>query len=161
MNNAQMKFIRTDIWREGKWLDLWSVVHFLSGLSVALGLSVFGFGLWPTFIIATLLFIAYEMWEAMEKIEETPQNRFMDVVVGQVSFLTAHAIGIPSAWSKEYFMTFGALLVVNIGLAALGWHASQKAVELERRMLARLSERRARLRTAREIRRQSKEQAGE
>lgn len=150
--HVRTQFIRTDIWREGKWLDFWSVVHLLSGISVAFGLSLFGFGLWPAFIIATLLFIAYEMWEAIEKIEETPQNRFMDVVVGQVSFLAAHAIGIPSAWSLDYFLVFGVFLTVNIGLAALGWRASHKAAELERRMLTRILERRARLRAARERR---------
>ena len=25
-------FVRSDIWREGQWLDLWSVVHLLSGI---------------------------------------------------------------------------------------------------------------------------------
>ena len=156
MRRPHLSFVRTDIWREGKWLDLWSVVHFLSGLSVALGLSVFDFGLWPTFIIATLLFIAYEMWEAVVKIEETPQNRFMDVIVGQASFLLAYAIGIPEVWAWDFFVAFGVILAVNLALAALGWQASQKAAELEKRMLARLAERRARYRAARERRRMRK-----
>ncbi len=154
MQRPHIKFVRTDIWREGTWLDLWSVVHFLSGLSVAIGLSVFHFGFWPTFVIASLLFIAYELWEAMVKIEETPQNRFMDVVVGQVSFLTAWTLGIPEAWTQDFYVVFGMTLAINVAIATVGWQASQKAAELERRMMARFEERRARLRALRERRRQ-------
>lgn len=141
------------MWREGKWLDLWSVVHFLSGMSVAIGLSAFQFGFYPTLLIATLLFIAYELWEAMEKIEETPQNRFMDVVVGVVSYLLTIGVGIPAPWTTEFFVTFFVVLALNVTLALFGWRASQKAAALEKRMLARFEERRARFRAARERRR--------
>lgn len=148
------KFQRTDIWREGKWLDLWSVVHLLSGISVAFSISWFGFGYLPSAVIAFLLFVAYELWEAMVKIEETPQNRFMDVVVGMASFIPAFF------WLQElpgqYFLpVFGSVLAVNIVLATVGWFASQKAEEFEKRFRAeflaqrtRLKERRIRIRNA-------------
>lgn len=142
------RFVRTDIWREGKWLDLWSVVHFLSGVSVAFVLWPF-FDLVPATVITLLLLIAYEMWEAMVQIHETPQNRFMDVVVGMVSYSIAHAIGIPLAWSAHYFLAFGIILTLNIALAALGWYESQKAAELEKRMLARIEAERAAFRERR------------
>src|SRR4051794_30035219 len=84
---SEGKVERMDIWREGKWVDLWSTVHFLSGVSLGLGMYFFTFGTMGSIIITLLLLIGYEMWEAMVKIEETPQNRFMDVVVGIASFL--------------------------------------------------------------------------
>jgi hypothetical protein len=77
----RFRFIRTDLWREGKWLDLWSVVHFLSGLSLGFGLSFFSFGALPSFLLTVILLIAYELWEAMVRIKEAPTNRVMDVVV--------------------------------------------------------------------------------
>src|SRR3990167_2881435 len=80
------RFERSDIWREGKWIDLWSVVHLLSGMSFGLALGILGFGTAASIIVAPLSFVLYETWEAMVKIVETPQNRFMDVVVGMVSF---------------------------------------------------------------------------
>ncbi len=156
MDSPRNGFVRTDIWREGKWLDLWSVVHFLSGVSVAIGFQIFGFPFIPTAVIAFLCFVAYEMWEAMVKIHETPQNRFMDVVVGMGSFLLTHAIGIPPAWTMQFYIAFFGVLAINVVLATLGWIASQKAAELERRMLARLIEQRAHFRDARERRRRAR-----
>lgn len=154
----QARFVRTDIWREGKWLDLWSVVHFLSGISVAFGLAPF-FDLVPATVIAFLLLVAYELWEAMVKIYETPQNRFMDVVVGMVSFSLAHAIGVPAPWSSGFFIVFGIILTLNICLAALGWYESQKAAELEKRMMARIAEERAAFNERRMRRRTLRQQA--
>src|SRR5882762_720109 len=81
---------RTDIWREGKWLDLWSAVHFLSGISVGLGFYYLHFGALASVALAFVCLTAYEMWEMIVKIEETPTNRIMDVVVGMISFLPAY-----------------------------------------------------------------------
>src|SRR3990167_4615278 len=80
------KLVRTDIWREGKYLDLWSVPHFLSGMAVAFGLFFLDFATNAAFIIAILLLVAYEMFEVIAKIEETRWNRVLDVVVGMASF---------------------------------------------------------------------------
>lgn len=157
----RIRFVRTDIWREGKWLDLWSVVHFLSGISVAFGIALFGFELLAASLIAFLMLVAYELWEAMVQIHETPQNRVMDVVVGMTSFFLAHAIGLPIAWSTTFFIAFGVILAINIGLSAIGWMASQKAAELEKRMLARIVAERAAFRERRAQRRLRRQQAAQ
>src|SRR3989344_4038129 len=132
------RFVRTDIWREGKWVDLWSVVHLLSGVSTAFAIKWFGFGFAASAVIAFLLFVAYELWAAMVKIHETPQNRSMDVVAGMVSF-------VPTA---------------NVVLATFGWLASRKAEEFEQKLRAefmaqkeRLKEQRVRLPAAMKRRR--------
>src|SRR3989344_1261963 len=80
------KLIRTDIWREGDYLDLWSVPHFLSGIAVAFSLYFFGFATNAAFIIAFLVLVAYEMFEVIAQIEETRWNRILDIVVGMASF---------------------------------------------------------------------------
>lgn len=129
------KFIRTDIWREGEYLDLWSVPHFLSGIALGLASHLVAFDTIPTLIIAFLLFVAYEMFEALVKIEETPMNRTLDVVVGMLSFT-------PTIFFAPLFGTtaiIGSLVVVGVldaVLSFLGWRASQKAAVLEQKLRA-------------------------
>lgn len=129
-------FVRTDIWREGEWLDLWSVVHFLSGMSVGFGLYLFHFDTRATVVIAFILFTAYEMWEALVKIEETFPNRCMDVVVGMVSFLPTYFYLIPHLTSKGFLSVFGGILMMNLVMSGFGWRASQKAAQLEKSVRA-------------------------
>ena len=137
------RFERSDIWREGKWIDLWSVVHLLTGVSVGVGMPVFHFSAIPTIIIVSLALALYEMWEAMVKIHETPQNRVTDVVCGMASFLpsfflTEHLIFVQTA------SLFFPILAVNVSLAVMGWQASTKADEFEARLRAEFAERNAR-----------------
>lgn len=151
--------MRTDIWREGKWVDLWSLVHLLSGASTAFSLALLGFGFEASTVIAFLLFVAYELWEAMVKIAETPQNRSMDVVAGMVSFVPVFYF--VQGWSGYYFiLVFGLIVTLNIVLATFGWLASRKAEEFERKLRAeflaqreRLQKQRVRLRAAMKRRR--------
>ena len=153
------KFERTDIWREGKWIDLWSVVHLLSGASVGFSIAWLGFGFAASAVIAFLLFVAYELWEAMVKIHETPQNRSMDVVAGMVSFMPTFFL-MQGVSGPTFILMFGLVLTVNVVLATFGWLASRKAEEFEQRLRSefvaqreRLRERRVRLRAAMKRRR--------
>jgi hypothetical protein len=154
------KLVRTDIWREGKYLDLWSVVHFLTGISTALGLSAFHFGFLPSVIIALVSFVAYEMWEAMVKIKETPQNRFLDVVVGMASYVPTALYVAPLFTSfASLAEVFGIVLIANIALAYVGWSASQKAKALETRLYTEFEFRKAR-RKARRLEKRAQRAAG-
>lgn len=141
-------FQRTDVWREGKWLDLWSVVHFLTGVSTAFGLFLSDFGTAASIVIALLAFTAYEFWEAIVKIEETPQNRFMDVVVGMVSFIPTFIL-LERVPEQYLILSFGGVLTVNVVLAGIGWMASRKADELERRLRIEFAEKQKHLRQRR------------
>ena len=142
-------FVRTDIWREGEWVDLWSVVHFLSGMSVGFGLYLFDFDTRATVVIAFILFTAYEMWEALVKIEETFANRCMDVVVGMVSFLPTYFFLIPHLTSKGFVSVFGGILMMNLVMSALGWRASQKAAQLEKSVRAKYEKEREKMKKRR------------
>ncbi|MBI5004215.1 hypothetical protein HZC00_03920 [Candidatus Kaiserbacteria bacterium] len=153
------RFERTDVWREGKWLDLWSVVHFLSGISLGFGISFFHFGMIAAIIIVFLLLVAYEMWEAMVQIHETPQNRVMDVVVGMASFLPTFLFFNDRHTESSFILAFGIVLTLNIVLSALGWYESQKAAVLEQKLREELveqkrkfKERRARAKELRRLR---------
>ncbi|MBM3261803.1 hypothetical protein FJY93_05355 [Candidatus Kaiserbacteria bacterium] len=144
------RFERTDIWREGKWLDLWSVVHFLSGISIGLGIAFFDFGTIASTVIVFILLVAYEMWEAMVQIHETPQNRVMDVVVGMASFLPTFAYFGRAHESSAFILAFGIVLTLNIVLATMGWYESRKAAALESRLRAELKEQRQKFKERRE-----------
>ncbi|MDB5244280.1 MAG: hypothetical protein JWN18_150 [Parcubacteria group bacterium] len=139
------RFERTDIWKEGKWLDLWSVVHFLSGVSIGFVFYLFPFGQLASVIIVFLSLTAYEMWEKIVGIEETPANRVLDVVVGMASFLPTFLLFAPSLSFTLYILVFGLILTANIVMSVFGWIASQKAAALKVRASARYLKQRARL----------------
>ena len=129
------KLIRTDIWREGEYLDLWSVPHFLSGIAVAFSLYFFGFATNAAFTIAFLVLVAYEMFEVIAKIEETRSNRVLDVVVGMASFTPTFFL-LPSVPKSNAILIFGAVLILDAVLSFFGWQASRKAYVLEQNLRA-------------------------
>src|SRR3989344_3001451 len=132
-------FVRTDIWREGKYLDLWSVPHFLSGVALAPAMHFFGFAALPTYIIGFLLLVAYEMFEALVKIEETRMNRILDVVVGMASFVPTILL-VPFISDSQAFAALAIIGGIDATLSLLGWRASQKAAVLEAKVRAELEQ---------------------
>lgn len=143
------KFIRTDIWREGAYLDLWSVPHFLSGMAVAFSLYFLDFATNAAFIIAFLLLVAYEMFEVIAKIEETRWNRILDVVVGMASFAPTFLLlpGISRPWAIG---TFIVVLFLDGVLSFFGWLASHKAATLEKSLRAEYAKEKERFAARRE-----------
>ena len=146
------KFVRTDIWSEGKWLDLWSVVHLLSGVSIGFGFYFLNLGNIFTALSVLVLLVLYEGWEMYVRIEEAPTNRFMDVVVGMVGFVPAFYFVAPLFSFSMLVLVFLFTLAFNIALSVLGWRASLKAEALKKRLqdrysvrFAKLLERRAKL----------------
>jgi hypothetical protein len=138
-------FVRSDIWREGEYLDLWSVPHFLSGIALGCTLFFLGFDFRSSVAIAALLLIAYEMFEIIVDIHETPANRTLDVVVGLASC-------IPTLYYAPLFpfervaLAFALVLIADSILSFLGWRASQKAAELEVRLRTKWQAERLRMR---------------
>lgn len=137
------KLIRTDAWREGKYLDLWSVPHFLSGMVVALPLYFFEFDIRSASIIAFLIFVAYEMFEVIAKIDETRWNRILDVVVGMVSFTPTFLLAVLLT-RDQIIVMFVVIAAVDIVLSVFGWRASQKAAVLEETLRSEIEKERER-----------------
>lgn len=142
------KFVRTDIWREGEYLDLWSVPHFLSGMCVGLALFFLGFDTGAAFVISFLLLVAYEMFEVIAHIEETRWNRTLDVVVGMVSFAPTYVLA-PRFATTALVSVFVVVLAVDAVLSIFGWRASQKAAVLEAKLRAEFEKERAKMRLRR------------
>lgn len=146
------RFIRTDIWREGEYLDLWSVPHVLSGVVVGLVAHFIGFEALPSFVIAFLVLVGYEMFEVIAKIEETRINRILDVVVGMTSFAPVFLFA-PMLSTEEAVAALIAVASVDAALSWFGWRASHKAAVLEATMRTEYQEQMARLRARRTRRR--------
>lgn len=144
------KLIRTDIWREGDYLDLWSVPHFLSGMVVAFALYFFGFEARSAFVIAFLLLIAYEMFEVIAEIDETRWNRTLDVVVGMVSFTPTFLLA-PQMGVELALYVFICVTCADGVLSFLGWRESQKAAVLEEKLRAEMLRERQRFAAQRAV----------
>lgn len=150
---SQYRFLRrTDAWREGEYLDLWSVPHFLSGIALGLVLVFFEFDVRSSFVIGFILLVLYEMFEVIVQIDETRWNRTLDVVVGMVS-LTPTVYLAPSLTPYELGVVFAIIAGLDAVLSFFGWRASHKAGVLEKKLraeyevkLSRMKDRRARLR---------------
>ncbi len=132
------KFIRTDIWHEGEYLDMWSVPHFLSGVTLALAMHFLGFATIPTLVVAFLLFVTYEMFEIIVKIEETRMNRVLDVVVGMVSFTPTFLLA-PMLTTSQALVLLAVVGVADVVLSSIGWWESQKAAAFENKLRAEIA----------------------
>ncbi len=71
-----------DIWKHGRWVDAWSVVHFLSGFFIALLFYTIGFSVLLTMLCTLAALILWEIYEWLLGILETPYNVATDIVLG-------------------------------------------------------------------------------
>ncbi|OHB10225.1 MAG: hypothetical protein A3G05_01965 [Candidatus Zambryskibacteria bacterium RIFCSPLOWO2_12_FULL_45_14] len=99
-----------DIWKHGKYLDLWSLVHFLSGFVFGGLFYWLGFGFVWAFIYSALLLILWEVFEFFIKIIEPSLNVAVDIFAGLVGFFLA-------AWL--YFLETQFNLTLYLGIVAL------------------------------------------
>jgi len=77
---------KLDIWKESKYLDLWSVNHFLSGVVFTGWMLEAGLDIWIVFIIYASLAVGWEIYETIKKLHEHIGNKIMDVVTGIAGF---------------------------------------------------------------------------
>lgn len=73
-------------WKEGKYLDLWSVNHVLSGVVLGSLLLSFGVSLNSSLAVAIILFVGWEIAEIFMGIKEHTPNMVADVVCDLAGF---------------------------------------------------------------------------
>lgn len=93
-NNQSQDEKNEGFWKEGKYIDAWSIVHFISGLLLGFILNALGFSIFEGFLIAAFLVI---LWEIIEPFiwkgwHETWQNRVVDIIIGLIGYLVAKFI---------------------------------------------------------------------
>lgn len=110
-----MKDKKTGLWREGKFFDLWSVVHFLGGFAIGGALVYFGVEPYLAGAIGVALFAGWELFEVIVKIHEHGANRVSDLLVDYIGFflaqLYAYALGYEMYW---YIPTVVALATLSL-----------------------------------------------
>jgi hypothetical protein len=110
---------------EGKYFDLWMVVHFMSG--VAGGFSNVYFALPPfwVFVLAFAMMLAWEVVEYVNGIRESFSNRVVDIAVGLLGVWLALAVaGLlepPAQW-----LAFALTLAIGIVGMAFGVRARRR-----------------------------------
>lgn len=142
---SSIKIVRTDLWREGKWLDLWSVVHVLSGLLLGFFLYLFRVDAMYGLVFVVVLLSVYELFELLVDIYEAPTNRIMDIAVGMLGYILAFFLFSPHLTGKYIVLTFVALLIVTSVMSIIGWHASHKASVLQERVRTKIAQNRKKL----------------
>ena len=128
------RFIRTDTWKkEGKYVDLWSAVHVLSGIAIGFYPRYFHFGIFAAFVVVFLLLVMYEMFEVIVKIEEFPTNRVTDVLFGLLGFTPAYFFDMHLGGSTS-ILVCGIATTIAILVSTVGWVSSYKATVLEQKL---------------------------
>lgn len=112
----------TTTWEEGRFFDLWMVVHFLSGLTGGLSNVFFGLSSLGVYALGTALLIVWEIAEYVRGIRETWENRVLDLAVGVAGIALAQgaAARLDPAWE---YVALGASTVVFMLGTVRGWLA--------------------------------------
>ena len=107
----------TTTFAEGRYFDLWMLVHFASG--VAGGFSNVYFELSPRYLfaLAFLLMLAWEGGEYLIGLRESWANRIIDVIVGMAGVFLAERAARAMLPSREVMAFFASLAVALVGLA--------------------------------------------
>lgn len=114
---------KIDIWAEGKYIDLWSIPHVLSGIILFMIFQYLGMGFWFNFILATIIMTWWEFFEEhFMNVNEYITNKIMDVVTGIIGWLVIYFLIVYYGVSKifPYFLiTVAIYLLLNFwGLSA-------------------------------------------
>jgi len=109
-----------DVWKHGRYVDLWSLVHLLSGVALALMCYGLGYDFWSAAILSIALLIAWESFEWMIGIIEPSPNVGVDLAVGVLGFIlgTCWHYLLGNAFN---LLAFSAILLITIGLSLWGF----------------------------------------
>lgn len=112
-----------DIWSEGKYIDMWSIPHVLSGVILAILFNSLGMGLGLNFILSTIIMTWWEFFEwRFMNVHEYITNKIMDVVTGIIGFMITYPLLIKYGFSiilpYFLFMIFAFLVLNFLGLQA-------------------------------------------
>lgn len=97
-----------DIWKEGKYLDFWSIIHLVDGMFVAGIFILIGLKIEIGFLLS---FIISVVWELVEP-PEAFWNKILDVITTMAGFL----LYIPL--KSELMFWIAAILAVSLNVWA-------------------------------------------
>ncbi len=105
-----------DTWKHGTYVDLWSVIHFLSGFLLAGTFYKLGTDFLQALLFSTLLLVAWEMFEWVVKIIEPSLNVMVDIVVGVAGFLAGGYLyyELAAPFSQTFYPALVATAVLSL-----------------------------------------------
>lgn len=110
---------------EGRYFDLWLIVHFLGGVTGGFSNVWFGLSSLAVFLVGTGLMILWEGGEYLAGIRESRENRLLDIVVGLLGVVLALAIAarLGTVGQRVAFLVSGSALAFG---SFLGWRAHRR-----------------------------------
>jgi len=102
-----------DIWKHGKYLDLWSLVHFLSGVLLASFFYHLNLDLFWSATFSLIALLGWEFFESVLGIIETTSNVVVDIIIGFVGFLLFAHLLIGHKETRFILPVFPAIWVFN------------------------------------------------
>lgn len=118
------------MWNERRYIDLWSVVHFLFGVLFVFAADYFEL----TFLAALItLTVLTTIWEVVEHFSvgatEYLSNRVTDVIFAGLGFLFMYFLLLVNTVPKEtYILIFSFLTLLFVALNIKGWLNFRKRV---------------------------------
>lgn len=103
-----------DTWKHGTFIDLWSLVHLLSGILLGVLFYAFGFSLSGSLLYASLLLIAWELYEWLIGILEPSVNVAVDLAIG------LFGLGLSAYWHYGLGMPFDYRITGTLGFLLMG-----------------------------------------
>jgi hypothetical protein len=93
-------------WKERKYIDMWSVSHFLFGASLAVFSVYWQVNFWVSVFCSAVIFIIWEFVEYTTHVGETTYNQMADIIVAMVGFFVFYILRNPLATSLLIFIFF-------------------------------------------------------
>jgi hypothetical protein len=112
-------------WAEGRYFDLWMVVHWLTGIVGGFSNVFFGLTTPQVFGLGSAMMVAWEVIEYAKGVRESLSNRLLDIVVGLLGTWLALAIAARLSPTGEY-VAFGAALASALTGVAFGARAHRR-----------------------------------
>ena len=96
--------------------------HILAGVVLGLFFELLELGFLVGFILAVVIMVAWEVGEIVFNIEETGENRVLDVLYGMIAYALTYSIAVPiSPWITG--LALGFFVVVKGMVEYRGWKA--------------------------------------
>lgn len=112
-------------WREGRYFDLWMLVHFASGVAGGFSNVFFGLNTLGVFALATALMLLWELIEQWKGVVESWSNRALDIVVGLLGVQLALWIA-STLTQRQQRLAFVSSFATASALSAVGWVAYRR-----------------------------------
>lgn len=86
MNMTKARILDRSLW-ERKYLDLWTIAHFLTGMCFGFAIFFYNPPVIESFVIFSLFVIIWEVIEHFQEVGEPVTNQVADVLAGAAGFI--------------------------------------------------------------------------